>query len=175
MRLTALKSQKIVFILNVVFVIGLFFSTVIYTTSFYETYLYGDAELINFYTGYLQEYNKTIFNYSLVLILLLVPCILVKPHKYYPTFITFPILAVIMIVGVVLGILCVTQMKPVMNFYETYNYMEIPKLAEYKINYFFPIFTKFCGIGLAIVNLTSLGVYTFGLVKYMKGRGEQHD
>lgn len=175
MRLTILKLQKIVFILNAIFVIGLFVSAVIFATSFYDTYLYGNEELIAFYTEDLQEYNKAIFNYSLVLIILLVVCILLKPNKYYPTYITYPILAVILIVGTALGILCVVQMAPILRFYESYDYSGIPRLAEYRLNHFFPVFTNLCGIGLAVVNITSLGIYILGLLKYIRGRGELHD
>lgn len=175
MKLSVLKLQKAVFILNAVFVIGLFISAVIFATSFYDTYLYGNEELITFYTGDFQVYNKTIFNYSLVLILLLVICILIKPHKYYPTFITYPILVAILITGTVLGILCVTEMSPILHFYETYDYSVIPRLAEYRLNYFFPVLTKLCGIGLAVVNIASLGVYLMGLLKYIRKRGELHD
>lgn len=175
MKLTVLKLQKVAFILNAVFVIGLFVSAVIYTTSFYDTYLYGNEELITFYTEDLQQYNKTIFNYSLALLLLFVLCILLKPNRYYPTFITYPVLMAIMIAGIVLGILSVVQMTPIMDFYKGYDYSSIPRLADYRLNYFFPVFTKLCGIGLAVVNIASIGIYSIGLWKYIRGREVLHD
>lgn len=175
MKISLLKLQKIAFILNAIFVIGFFVSTMIYATSFYDTYLYGNEELINFYTNDLQYYNKAIFDYSLVLIILFVVCILIKPSKYYPSFITYPLLVIIQIVGIVLGIISVVQMTPILDFYEGYDYSVITKLVDYKLNYFFPIFTKLCGIGLAVINVGSLGVYSAGLFKYIKGRGVLND
>ena len=137
MKISLLKLQKIAFILNAIFVIGFFVSTMIYATSFYDTYLYGNEELINFYTNDLQYYNKAIFDYSLVLIILFVVCILIKPSKYYPSFITYPLLVIIQIVGIVLGIISVdtmhfTDVVGILKFHGYNIYMRVYESLENK-------------------------------------------
>lgn len=172
MKFSVLKLQRIMFILQIVFVFGFFIATVIFTTSLYDTYLYGNLELTDYYTIELQVYNKTIFNFALVLVILFLICAALKPTKYYPTLVTYPIFVLVFITGIVLGILCTVKMQPIMKFYEEYDYSSISRLANYEMSYFFPIFTNVTSMGLVVASTASIGVYTFGFLKFLKRRGE---
>ena len=87
-----LKLQNYAFIGFTCFTFLLFLATIVFSTSYYNSYLYGNEELVEFYTNELQSFNQQAFIFCIVLVLLFVVCRLFQPKKYYPTFITFPIL-----------------------------------------------------------------------------------
>ncbi len=174
MKFSVLKLQKYSFIVFTVFTFLLFVATIVFSTSYYNTYLYGNEELVSFYTTELQEYNQMIFIFSIILVILFVIGWILKPKKYYPTLITFPIFLSILLVGIVFGIIIMVRMQDITGFYSSYDYTGLSKLEGFKGNMFFPIFLGFSSIGLAIVNILSIVVYSFGFWKYIKGRGEAH-
>ena len=172
MKINILKLQKYAFIIFTVFTFLLFVATIIFSTSYYNTYLYGNEELVNYYTTELQSFNQMIFIFALVLVILFVVFWIFQPKKYYPTFVTFPIFAVILLIGVVFGIIIMVNMQSITAYYSSYDYSGISKLEGFSANQFFPIFLGFCSIGLAVVNCISIGIYSLGFVKFLKGRGE---
>lgn len=172
MKISILKLQKYAFIVFTVFTFLLFAATLVFSTSYYNTFLYGNEELVNYYTTEFQKYNQTIFIYALVLVILFVLFWLCQPRKYYPTFVTFPIFVVIFLVGVVFGILIMVNMKSITSFYSSYDYSLLSKLESFSANPFFPIFLGFSSIGIAVVNMISIGIYSLGFYKFLKGRGE---
>nr|MDE5715340.1 hypothetical protein [Anaeroplasmataceae bacterium] len=108
----------------------------------------------------------------LILVILFLVCFLFQPKKYYPTFISYPILIIILVIGIVFGILIFSNMQMITEFYRTYDYSTIAKLEGFRGNMFFPIFLGFSCIGLVIINFLSIGIYSLGFWKYLKGRGE---
>lgn len=172
MKFNILKLQKYAFIAFTVFTFLLFAATIVFSTSYYNTYLYGNEELVNYYTHELQDFNQMIFIFAMVLVILFVVFWLFQPKKYYPTFVTFPIYILVLLVGVVLGILIMVNMQTITSYYNSYDYSSISKLEEFSINPFFPVFLGFCSIGLAVVNLVTIGIYSLGFYKFLKGRGE---
>lgn len=169
-----LKLQKYAFYVFTCFTFLLFLATIIFSTSFYNTFLYGNEELVEFYTNDLQEFNQRAFILSIVLVLLFVVCWLLQPKKYYPTFITYPIFTIVLLLGIVFGILIVVQMQDITSFYKQYDFAGISKLEEFAGNPFFPILLGFSSIGLVVVNAVSLVIYSFGFWKFIKGRGEAY-
>lgn len=172
MKINVLKLQKYAFIAFTVFTFLLFAATIVFSTSYYNTFLYGNEELVNYYTTEFQQYNQTIFIYALVLVVLFVVIWVCQPKKYYPTFVTFPIFVVILLVGVVLGILIMVNMQSITSFYSSYDYTGLSKLEGFSANPFFPIFLGVSSIGLAVINLITIGIYSFGFKKFLKGRSE---
>ncbi len=172
MKLPILKMQKYFFIAYAAFTFGLFLAVIIFSTSYYDTYLYGNLELVDFYTINLQDYNQLSFYFALTLVILFAVYYLFKPTKYYATFISFPIFIVILIIGIVFSILIVVNMQEITDYYKNYDYSTITKLENYQPNMFFPVFVKVCAIGLTVINVISLVLYSFSFVTYIKGRGE---
>lgn len=169
-----LKLQNYAFIGFTCFTFLLFLATIVFSTSYYNSYLYGNEELVEFYTNELQSFNQQAFIFCIVLVLLFVVCRLFQPKKYYPTFITFPIYVVVLLIGIILGILIVVQMQEIIRFYQSYDFTGISKLEDFTGNSFFPILLMFSSIGLAVVNTISLVIYSFGFWKFIKGRGEAY-
>lgn len=172
MKFNVLKLQKYMFYLYTAFTFGLFIATIVFSTSYYTTYLYGNTELVDFYTNNLQEYNKMIFNFALVLVILFVISYVLNPKKYYPTFVTFPVYLILLITGIVLSILIVVNLQEITGFYSNYDYASVNKLADYQANLFFPIFLIFCSIGFVVISCGLLVIYSLGFVTYFKKRGE---
>ena len=172
MKFSILKLQKYIFIVFTVFTFLLFAATIIFSTSYYNTFLYGNEELADYYTIQLQDFNQKAFIYALILVILFLVCFLFQPKKYYPTFISYPILIIILVIGIVFGILIFSNMQMITEFYRTYDYSTIAKLEGFRDNMFFPIFLGFSCIGLVIINFLSIGIYSLGFWKYLKGRGE---
>lgn len=81
MKFSVLKLQKYSFIVFTVFTFLLFVATIVFSTSYYNTYLYGNEELVNFYTTELQEYNQMIFIFSIILVILFVIGWILKPKN----------------------------------------------------------------------------------------------
>lgn len=174
MKINVLKLQKYMFYVFTAFIFLLFIATIIFSTSYYNTFLYGNEELVAYYSNELQDFNQMAFIYALVLVILLVICFILQPRKYYPTFITFPIFIIILIVGIVFGILIFTNMLSITEFYRNYDYSSISKLENFQGNVFFPIFLGFGSIGLVVINFLSIAIYSLGFWKYLRGRGEAY-
>ncbi|MDE7263730.1 MAG: hypothetical protein K2N64_03625 [Anaeroplasmataceae bacterium] len=172
MKLNVLKLQKYIFYIFTIFTFLLFTATIFFSTSYYNTFLYGNEELVEYYSTDLQSFNQTAFVYALVLVILLLVCFILQPKKYYPSFVTFPIFVVILLVGIVFGILIFTHMLSITTFYHFYDYSGISKLDGFQGNMFFPVFLGFSAIGLVVINFLSIGAYSLGFWQYLKGRGE---
>ncbi len=55
MKFNVLKLQKYLFYLYTAFIFGVFIAAIVFSTSYYTTYLYGNPELVDFYTNELQS------------------------------------------------------------------------------------------------------------------------
>lgn len=169
-----LKLQNYAFLIFTSFIFLLFFATLVFSTSYYTTFLYGNEELVEFYTNELQVFNQQAFVYSLILIVLFVVCWIFQPKKYYPTFITFPIYSIVFLLCILFGIMIAVRMQEITGFYKQYNFTGIPKLEGFTGHSFFPIFLGFSSIGLPVVSGICIIVYSFGFWKFVKGRGEAY-
>lgn len=174
MKNPILTVQKILFICFIAGVALFFISTIIFATNIYQTYLYGEEELLAYYSNELQAYNKQIFNFAIALVLMAVVVFICKPNRFYPTYITFPILVIIQVATFVLVLLSILKMTPILDFYQSYDYSFIPKLKDYQINVFFPLMVKSCAFLLMGVTSCSLATYSLGLIKYVKGKEEAY-
>lgn len=172
MKFNILKLQKYLFYLYTAFIFGVFIAAIVFSTSYYTTYLYGNPELVDFYTNELQSYNKMIFNFALVLVILFLISYLLNPKKYYPTIITFPVYLLLLITGIVLSVLIVVNLQDITGFYSSYDFSVVNKLSDYQANLFFPIFLIFCTIGLIVISCGLLVIYSMGFLTYFKKRGE---
>ena len=175
MKITALRLQGLAQIIYTIFVLLLFASMLFFATAFYETFLYGNLELTEFYDNELQIYNRFLLAASVVDIILFVLVVICSPKKYYPSYVTYPIIIISMIITVVTAILCITKMMPILDFYRSYDYSSIEKLKDFSYNSFYTGFTMFSSIGLIVSSILLGAVSTVGLTKYIKLKGRDID
>ena len=175
MKLTTLRLQGIAQLIYTVFVFLLFASMLFFATAFYETFLYGNPELSRFYDQELQVYNRFLLAVSITNIILFVFVVISSPKKYYPSYVTYPIIMIAMIVAIVTAILCITKMMPILDFYRSYDYSSIDKLKDFSYNKFYTGFTIFSAVGLIASSLLLAAISTLGLKKYITLRGRDID
>ena len=172
MMKNTLRIQKIAFICLSVSIILFFFATVFVATPFYRTFLYGNQEVADYFTGDFQQYNKKLFNYALVLVILMVVLILINPRKYYATYVSFPIIVIISAVCAILPLISIRETLLVVEFYYSYDFSSIERLADFKVNQFYLFWIYISSGVVAASSLFLTFTATLGFVKYVKRAGE---
>lgn len=175
MKIKILNLQKISFGLVLVFSVLIFIAAIIFSTSYCETYLYGNSELVEYYTNDLQVVNKQYFIYALIIVVSMVIVVLINPKKYYPSFVTYPILILISVCHIILGFLIIGDISKINNYYLSYDYSVISKLTTYSPNQFYMNFSLVSILGLIVSNGISCVIYSLGFYKFIVGRSHNDE